>query len=96
MVGSRSAAYDRGSDLTAVLAGLREAADDPKAVAEYGAAQTTQQYEQLKAVLTRGLAELEHTTTGPAPMPVSFPLRCALLSHRYYTSSWPDVTLCWC
>ena len=67
MVGSRSTAYDRGSDLTAVLAGLREAAADPKAVAKYGVAQTAQQYEKLEAVLTQGLAGLEPTASGPAP-----------------------------
>lgn len=68
MVGSRSAAYDRGSDVAEVLAGLREAASDPKAVAKYGQAGTAKHYADLEKVLTRGLSDIDHTTTGRAPL----------------------------
>ena len=38
IVGSRSAPYTDGNDLTKVLAGVMEASKDPKAVEKYGAA----------------------------------------------------------
>eukprot|EP01047_Picozoa_sp_COSAG01_P071813 COSAG01_NODE_11249_length_1972_cov_68.371062_1_plen_541_part_00 len=84
MVGARSAAYDHGSDLRDVLAGLRKAASDPEAVAKYGKAGTAQQYKDLEAVLTRGLTEIEPTTSGKAPLQLMQNVMTAYSMETYF------------
>ena len=56
IVGSRSAPYTDGNDLTKVLAGLIEASKDPKAAEKYGAAAMPEQLQELQEALTRGMA----------------------------------------
>jgi hypothetical protein len=84
MVGARSAAYDRGSDLTDVLAGLRQVASDPKAVDVYTKAGTDQQYKDLEVALTHGLSGLEHTTRGKAPRQLMKNVMTAYTMETYF------------
>eukprot|EP01045_Picozoa_sp_COSAG04_P000755 COSAG04_NODE_20_length_39202_cov_9.993530_25_plen_307_part_00 len=56
IVGSRSAPYTDGNDLTKVLAGLLEASKDPHAVEKYGAAAMPEQLQEIQEALTRGMA----------------------------------------